>query len=168
MNLARFLSPKCICLEAKSMPPEGDDDEISKKDIQGYRESIIKENAALLYRSGKVQNLSKLRQELLNREKRSTSIIGSGIAIPHVRTLQAKSFAMGFLRVTAGANMDPLAEEEPIKIFIPMIAPPYEDKIYLRVYKQLAKGFLEFDAAERLLSVDSESEIVRIFNEVFR
>ncbi|WP_372365579.1 PTS sugar transporter subunit IIA [Candidatus Uabimicrobium sp. HlEnr_7] len=168
MNLARFLSPKSIRLEPISSRPEipEDEDEVSKRDMQTYREEIIKENAQLLYNSKKVQNLSKLTVELVNRERRSTSIIGSGIAIPHVRTLQTKNFVMGFLRVSEGIEMD--KEEEPIRIFIPMVAPPYDDKLYLKVYKQLAKGFLETDALDQLLGVYSEGEVIRIFNDVFR
>ena len=168
MNLARFLSPKSIRLEPNSVPPEVDDEEeeISKKDMLVYRESIIKENAQLLYNSGKVQNLNKLSVELVNRERRSTSIIGSGIAIPHVRSLQAKNFVMGFLRVSEGIVMD--EEEQPIQIFIPMVAPPYDDNLYLKVYKQLAKGFLETNALEQLLEVYSEGEVIRVFNDLFR
>ncbi|BBM85780.1 PTS sugar transporter subunit IIA [Candidatus Uabimicrobium amorphum] len=167
MNLARFLSPKSIRLEPNSEPPEIDDEEdISKKDMLLYRENIIKENAQLLYNSGKIQNLSKLSVELINRERRSTSIVGSGIAIPHVRSLQAKNFVMGFLRVSEGIVMD--EEEQPIQIFIPMAAPPYDDKLYLKVYKQLAKGFLETNALEQLLEVYTEGEVIRIFNDVFR
>ena len=88
--------------------------------------------------------------------------------MPHVRTLQSKTFIMGFLRVKQGVPMDTSLEEDPIKIFIPMVAPPYDDKIYLKVYKQLAKGFLESDAIHELMEASSEGEVIKIFNNMFR
>ncbi len=168
MNFAQFLSPECICLDMKTGPLVSlDEEEPSPRMKKQHIEAVVKEIAQVLYNSGKIQNLSKLTNELIYRERKSSSGIGLEVALPHLRCLQTKSFIMGFARSHEGLYFNSI-DEEPVKIFIAMAAPPYDDKHYLKIYKLLSKAFLETDAKEQLLEAHSPSQVIRIFNQIFR
>ncbi|HEX7400862.1 MAG TPA: PTS sugar transporter subunit IIA, partial [candidate division Zixibacteria bacterium] len=114
----------------------------------------------LLDRSGRIGNKKKCLVDFVNREKKATTGIGHGIAIPHIRTMQAKEFLMGFARSKEGYDFDSL-DGELVHLFFVMAAPPYEDALYLKIFKALAE-ILQFDYfREELLNVTSEYEVIR-------
>jgi mannitol/fructose-specific phosphotransferase system IIA component (Ntr-type) len=124
------------------------------------KETILKELVDLLDISGKVGNKRKLLVDLVNREKKASTGIGQGIALPHVRTMQAKEFIMGLARSKKGYDFDSL-DKEPIHLFFVMAAPPYDDALYLKAFKALAE-ILRFDYfREEVLNASSEYEILR-------
>jgi mannitol/fructose-specific phosphotransferase system IIA component (Ntr-type) len=98
--------------------------------------------------------------DFLNREKKATTGIGHGIAIPHIRSMQSKEFLMGLARSKEGYDFDSI-DKGPVHLFFVMAAPPYDDDLYLKVFKALAE-ILRFDYfREELLNVTSEYEIIR-------
>ena len=48
-------------------------------------------------------------------------------------------------------------------IFLVLLAPPYDDKLYLKVYREAAELFLRPDVLAWLLQADSESEVFQFF-----
>jgi len=95
---------------------------------------LLEEMVDLLCLSGEIGNRNKALQDLYNRERKATTAVGHGIAIPHVRTKQAKSFVIGFVRSRDGQQFDSL-DGKPVHVFFPMVAPPYDDSLYLRVFR---------------------------------
>jgi mannitol/fructose-specific phosphotransferase system IIA component (Ntr-type) len=47
-----------------------------------------------------------------------------------------------------------------------LVAPPYDDVQYLRIYKQLAEAFVNKDAARILMEAADEGEVIRAFKEL--
>jgi mannitol/fructose-specific phosphotransferase system IIA component (Ntr-type) len=131
-----------------------------KKRLWQTKYAILEELVNLLDQSGKVCNKKKLFIDLLNREKKASTGIGKGIAFPHVRTMQARDFVMGFARSTPGYDFDSL-DQDPVHLFFVMVAPPYDDSLYLKVFKSLA-SLLQYDSfRQELLDAQSEHEIIR-------
>ncbi|MCH7878045.1 MAG: PTS sugar transporter subunit IIA, partial [candidate division Zixibacteria bacterium] len=86
--------------------------------------------------------------------------IGYGIAIPHIRSMQAKSFMIAFARSSRGYDFGAL-DNKPTKLFFVMAAPPYDDIQYLRVFKALAE-ILRYDSfREELHNAKTPYEIIR-------
>ena len=78
---------------------EGSDDgELSDREVFKLKERVIQHLCEMLERSGRVTNPRKLYTDLRNREAKASTGIGSQIAMPHVRTQQAKGFAMAVAR----------------------------------------------------------------------
>ena len=152
------------------MVPEWDEDIAEDNGTQHGRERrevVISEIAGLLSASGKVNNASKLRASLIHNERRFSCAIGCGVAIPHARCMQSRNLVMGFARVgNDGIDFD-APDTEKVKLFIAMTAPPYDDKLYLKVYKAIAEAFLHTDVKKRLLEASEPGEIIRTFNEYF-
>jgi len=121
---------------------------------------VLERLAGLLERSGKVSNQTKLHTDLWNREKKATMALGRGIAVPHVRTMQARDFAMAVGIAREGIPWG-APDSEPVRIFLAMVAPPYEDRTYLQVYQKIGRLFERENAAEVMLEARSAGEIIR-------
>ena len=166
MNFARFLSPASIDLYADFSCYEEGEEEFTKKQKQQNREEVLYNIAELLDASGRVNNCSQLYKSLKNNNRKASSAIGEGIAIPHARCMQSKNLTMCFLRCMEGVDFDS-PDDTKVNIFIGITAPPYDDKLYLRLYKSIAKALLETDVKDVLLDVEEPGEVIRAFNTYF-
>jgi len=150
--------------------PEGelpeDFDVHDERNFDRVRDEILEEICDLLEASGAVTSRSKLFRDLQNREKKAGTAVGGGVAIPHVRTLQAREFAMCFARSGEGLPFR-APDGEPVRLFFGLVAPPYEDRQYLRVYASLAGVLRDAESAHELLSAEEPSEVLRTL-ETFR
>lgn len=163
MNLARLLKPEHVLLELATVDlPEEERAEIPRPQyVARIKESVLAELVDLVNRSGRVSNRNKLLQDLINRERKATTGLSSGVAIPHVRTIYAKELLVGFARSTPGVEFDCL-DNQPAHLFFVMVAPPYDDTIYLRLYRQLAEAFSQRDFRMEFMAAQSEGEVLRL------
>ncbi|MBI4601671.1 MAG: PTS sugar transporter subunit IIA [Planctomycetes bacterium] len=165
MTFRRFLPPEAIRLELRTgLLPEGElpegFDPMGRQNLSRIREGVIGELSELLAATGEVANSSRLFRDLFNREKKAVTAVGQGVAFPHVRTLQVKTFIMAFGRSLEGLPFE-APDDEPVKLFFAMAAPPYDDRTYLRVYKSLAQLLLVPQHYQLFLDAREPSEILR-------
>ncbi len=167
----RFLRPEAVKLAlATRAVPEGDlpegFDPGSEKNLDRIREGVIDELCGLFDATGSVSSRSKLFKDLLNREKKAVTTVGSGIALPHVRTLQAREFVMCFARSIEGLPFR-APDEEPVHLFFGMVAPPYDDRIYIKVYQHLASFLIDPEHVQQFLEAEEPGEVLRLLD-IFR
>ncbi|KPJ59715.1 MAG: hypothetical protein AMJ46_10210 [Latescibacteria bacterium DG_63] len=162
MRLSRYLTPQLVELELDSLVDLEFPEELSEqRRVRETKERIVAVLCDVLNRSGSVRNVRRLFRDLHNREKKATTGIGKGVAMPHVRTLQVKKFVIAFARSEKGLEFDAL-DENPVSIFFAMATPPDNDRFYLRVYRSLAE-ILRFDETIRELKTARDPhEIIRI------
>ena len=162
MRWHRVLGPDRIKLELRT--PPGDPEEEMAAGREERKEAILWELVELLERSGKVVNANKLFIDLRNRERKATTGIGEGLAIPHVRTIQAREFVVALGRSTPGIDFGSI-DGRRVHIFLAIVSPPYEDKAYLKVYQRVGRMFAGTDLVQRLLAAGDEHEIIRILSD---
>lgn len=166
MRLTKFLKPELIELDLKSrMPAEIDPDANLERIRREHKESVVRELAQLLCRSRDVANEKKLFIDLWNREKKATTGVGDGIALPHVRTMQARQFIMAIARSSSGIDFDAV-DGKPVHLFIAMVSPPYDDHLYLKIYRQIGRMFARGTLKERILSAESADEVIALMGSV--
>ena len=123
---------------------------------------VLDEVVSLFCRSGQVRNGSKLYRDLLNRERRATTAIGEGLAIPHVRTMQPRGLVICFVRCSEGVEFISL-DEKPVHFIFGVITPPYSDKEYTECLSWLSRMFSEcFWLKDSLMSAETPSEVREI------
>ncbi len=170
MNVLRFLHPECIKLDLDtrvSDPVEGESDVQRDKRQHKDKERVLVELADLFDRSGLVVNRSKFLRDLTNRERKATTALAPGIAIPHVRTLQVRAFVMGFARAAGeGVPFDSL-DGGPTKLFFLLASPPYDDRTYLAVYRELAQLVLDEDAFAALHQARVPQDVFNVLRGFF-
>ena len=124
------------------------------------KSKIINELVSILENDSRIGNRTKLVTDFINREKKATTGIGNGVALPHIRSLQAKDFMVAFARSAQGYDFESL-DDEPVHLFFIMAAPPYDDSLYLKVFKSLAEMLQYESFRQELMSVESPGEIIR-------
>ncbi len=164
MSFRRYLPEKAVRLDlrTKLLPDDApeDFDPKSRQNLSRIREGVINEVCELLVETGEVANPARLFRDLHNREKKAVTAVGHGVAFPHVRTLQVKSFVMAFGRSPEGLPFE-APDGESVHLFFAMAAPPYDDRTYLKVYKALASLILDPEHHELFLAAKEPSEILR-------
>jgi len=160
LNIARFMSEELIKLELETVTPEYVEGSSVEKWRQRSKEMVLDELVSVLEASGQIGNRTKFLTDFVNRERKATTAIGYGLAIPHIRSMQAKNFMLGFARSSRGYDFGAL-DEEPTRLFFVMAAPPYDDMQYLRVFKALAETLRYESFREELLSLQTPYEVIR-------
>lgn len=161
MNLARYFREDLVKLEMTTVVEPLGEEQSESKWQQNIKENVLDELVTLLESGVRIGNRTKLLNDYINRERKATTGIGHGIAIPHVRSMQAKEFSIAFARSSQGYYFDSL-DNQPAHLFFIMAAPPYDDDFYLKVYKSLAE-MLQYDSfREELLSMQTEGELMRV------
>lgn len=161
MNISRYLNEDAVKLEMETAidPPE------EGQSVERWREQakslILLELVDLLDETHRVGNRNKLLIDFVNREKKAGTAIGHGIAFPHIRSMQATEFMMAFARSSAGYDFG-APDNEPVRLFFVMAAPPYEDSLYLKVFKSLAEMLQYESFRQELLDAQYPGEILRI------
>ena len=160
MNLSRYLTEDLVKLEMTTAVDERPENGSADKWKLRVKEAVLDELVALLDSGSRVGNRSKLLLDFVNREKKATTGIGYGVAIPHIRSMQAKEFMLAFARSEQGYEFDSL-DGQPAHIFFVMAAPPYDDNMYLRAFKSLATMLQHESFREELMTIKSPGEVIR-------
>ena len=160
MNLSRCIDEKMVKLEMTTEVEPLEEGMPIDRWRQENKVLILSELVDLLQQGSRVGNPKKLLLDFVNRERKATTGIGHGVAIPHIRSVQAKDFMIAFARSTPGYDFGAL-DNEPTHLFFIMAAPPYDDSLYLRVFKSLAEMLQYESFREELMSITSPGEVIR-------
>lgn len=160
MNLSRYLTEERVKLAMTTVIEPYTNGGSRDKWLQRSKELVLEELVDLLDQGARIGNRNKLLIDFVNREKKASTGIGHGVAIPHIRSLQAKEFVLAFARSQDGYEFDSI-DKAPSHLFFVMAAPPYDDSFYLKAFKALAE-MLRYDSfREELMSVQSPGEVIR-------
>lgn len=132
-------------------------------------EGLLARISELLDASGQVANSYNLLAALTENTRRVSACIGEGFAIPHVRTMQVRNLTFALLRCKQGIDLDAY-DGQLVQIFLGMVAPPYNDRLYLQVYRRLAEVILDVHIKfkPRLLAAESTEEMIQILDECYQ
>jgi mannitol/fructose-specific phosphotransferase system IIA component (Ntr-type) len=155
------MNPELIRLEMRTVPPEMPENGGKKKWIFDVKELLLDELVEILDPTGKIGNRKKLILDFSNRERKASTGIGKGFAIPHIRSMQAKDFIIAFARSNVGYEYDAI-DGQPVKFFFIMAAPPYDDTLYLKVFKAISE-LVSFDSfGDQLMAATEPFDVIKI------
>lgn len=169
MSLLRYLRPELIKMEmeTKEDPELLEDPDVSIRYKRELKNRILEEICELMENAGVVANRSKLLTDMINREKKASTGLGGGMALPHVRTMQVRSFTVALLRHPEGVWFD-APDGKPVHLFIAMAAPPYEDQQYLKLYRSVGKAMESYpELVEAVVEADTEEALRRVLKFYF-
>jgi mannitol/fructose-specific phosphotransferase system IIA component (Ntr-type) len=168
VSFLRFFRAECIEaeLDVELIEPQEDETEAQRaKRLAKCKDRVLDALTSIYERSGLVVNRSKFLKDLDHRERKATTAIAPGIAIPHVRTLQMRGFVMGFARAKGDGVPFLSLDGEPTKLFVLLASPPYDDRAYLQVYKGLAPLLLDEDFTDELVAAPNAQAIYQAFRQ---
>ncbi len=168
VQITRYLRPEVVRLgmmngHREEIDPEKD----PAKERARLKNEVVDELVDLFMLTGVIRNRSKFHHDLLSREKKATTAIGRGLALPHVRSMQPKQFCMVFARSRDGVEYDS-PDGELVHLIFGMAAPSYDERMsaeYLQIYKWIGRCFKEEEwLPEALLRAENEHEIIGILS----
>jgi PTS system fructose-specific IIC component len=169
MNILRFLHHDCIHLDMAFRPTPAEVDELPahrERRLAADKEAILAELAEVMDRSGAIVNRVKFLKDLINRERKATTALGPGIAIPHVRSLQVRTFIMGVARAPGDGYDFASLDGRPTRLFLMLASPSHRDsdydRIYLAVYRQFAEMIQLGWVVESLLDANTPQDVLNI------
>jgi len=139
-------------LEASTMKPEL---EARKKN------DALQELVELLHRAGKIEDPEATLKGLIDREKLTSTGIGSGIAIPHLLSPQAKQTVMAFGRKREGLRFDSV-DNQPVTLIFLVVGPKHQEYAHLRLLSHLSRLLHDGRFRQALLDATTPEEILQI------
>lgn len=116
----------------------------------------------LAYERG-IGNVEHAYEEVLKRENETPSLLGPGIAIPHVRLDSVDSIVVGMATSATGIEYGP-SVTEPVKLIILILVPKTAPGAYLQALSSLAKICQEPGTADVVAKRTSAAEVWRFFD----
>ncbi|MCD6098864.1 PTS sugar transporter subunit IIA [bacterium] len=162
MKLSQVLKEETVNLNiTQGKLPDKPVEEYTHADRWKMKENVIRQIVELIDRSGLVGNKKKLLLDFINREKRCTTAIGSGIAIPHVRTMQVRGFVFAIGISKEGVYFASI-DGAPTHIFFILASPPYDDSDYLQIYRRISELVQNRNISLELTTTESPGELIRV------
>lgn len=128
------------------------------------KDSVIDELVETLERAGKLTDKATFKQEILKREKHTTTGIGDGVAIPHAKTNAVKEPAIAFGRSSHGIDYDSL-DGQPSKLFFMIAASEGANNEHLETLSRLSSMLIDETFRTTLLQAASKKEILDAINQ---
>lgn len=166
MNLARFLKEERVDLDLDALVTQRDaelaeaGEEVDEHAPLDF-ERVVEHMAELLLRSDQVGNARKLTQELVQCQRRTATLLGRGVAMPHVRTMQVRRLVMAVGVSRHGLPVDGTPDDEPLRLVVALVAPTYDDKTSLQVQRRIGEKLEEEGWLDEVLAAEEPGEVVR-------
>lgn len=133
--------------------------------LQGTtKEEIIDEMLDVLVKAGKVENKSVAKECVLDRERKMSTGMKHGIAIPH-----GKTDSVNDLVACIGISDNPVdfdsLDQEPCRIFIMTLSPVNKTGPHLQFLAEVSLLFKSADKRQQILETQDKEEVIRILTQ---
>ncbi len=128
------------------------------------KESVILEIVDCLYRNKKIKDKKAILEDLLGREKRGSTGIGDGIAIPHARIFELKEPVLFVGLSRRGIDFSSL-DGKPVYIIVLFLTPLLESELHLKILSKVAQLLDNKLFVKRLLECSSNDELYRVLKQ---
>jgi PTS system nitrogen regulatory IIA component len=126
------------------------------------KDGVLKELADLLAQDREVRDSKILLEMLRKRESLGSTAIGSGVAIPHGRSLAIANIKILFARHQKGVDFD-APDGIPVHLFFLIVAPPLDrNNEYLPLLGQIAELVKENVARENLMKAATFADLKQV------
>jgi mannitol/fructose-specific phosphotransferase system IIA component (Ntr-type) len=125
------------------------------------KEEIIDELLQTAARSGKIEDLAAARKSVLERERRMSTGMKNGIAIPHGKTDAVKDLVACIGIADEAVDFDAL-DREPCRIFIMTLSPADKTGPHLQFLAEVSLLFRSDEKRAAILAAQSPDEILKV------
>ena len=126
------------------------------------KNAVIEELIDLLMKSGKVNDKQAALECVMERERKMSTGIQFGIAIPHGKSDAVEEMVACIAVDKKGVDFDAL-DREPSVIFIMTISPLQKTGPHVQFLAEISQLLKEEDIRKKILASDNPEEILKIF-----
>lgn len=128
------------------------------------KEEIIDEMLDILVKCGKVTDKAVAKNCVMDRERKMSTGMKHGIAIPHGKTDSVRDLVACIGVSDNPVDFDSL-DQEPCRIFIMTLSPINKTGPHLQFLAEVSLLFKSAEKRQRLLETDDKAEVIRILTE---
>jgi len=128
------------------------------------KESAINELIDLFINDPRVDDIQKVRQAVLDREKIMSTGVGKGFAIPHGKTDSVKEIIAAFGRKKDGIEYDAL-DGNPVNLIFLLVGRDTMISAHIKLLSRVSRMMNKDDFRLRLLNAETSEEIMNVFLE---
>jgi len=128
------------------------------------KESAINELIDLFINDPRVDDIEKVRQAVLDREKIMSTGVGKGFAIPHGKTDSVKEIIAAFGRKKDGIEYDAL-DGNPVNLIFLLVGRDTMISAHIKLLSRVSRMMNKDDFRLRLLNAETSEEIMNVFLE---
>ena len=127
-------------------------------------ESVVREVSARAATAG-VGSEELIAGKLLERERAHTTVIGSGLAVPHatVPGLDEPVIGIAFAREPVAFGSD---ASDPVRVFFVLLSPPGREREHVKLLARICRLGRSEHFLERLELTDTDEDIVRVVESI--
>ena len=126
------------------------------------RDAALAELVQLPHQAGLVADPGAVVQQLIERERQMSTVVGHGLAIPHVLTAEVAEPVILLGRSRRGVAFSSSLFRRPVRLLFVILAPQSEQGRYLEILSSLARLLKHRKVGERLLQATSSAEAVSV------
>ena len=144
--------------------------EILKRDLlipnlqSRNKKGVLEELAGILVNQGKLTDLEKVVEVLLDREKLGSTGIGDGIAIPHGKVKDLREVVASFGRSREGVDFGSI-DQKPTHLFFLLVAPENSAGVHLKALARISRLLKDPNFRRRLMGAENVEELFQIISE---
>ncbi len=128
------------------------------------KEEAINSLIDLFKNDPRVEDVDKVREAVLEREKVMSTGVGKGFAIPHGKTNSVKEIIGAFGRVKNGINYEAL-DGKPVNLIFLLVGKDNLISTHIKLLSRISRLMNKDDFRNRLLDAKDEAEIIKLFGE---
>lgn len=142
MNLAKAISPDCVRLQLSATSKDG----------------VIEELVDLLCDAGKIRNRKPALKAVFEREKKLSTGMRDGIAIPHGKSDEVDRLVAAVGLVPEGVEFDSM-DKKPAKIIVLTVSPAQRTGPHIQFLGDINRLLIDDLAREKILACTSVGEL---------
>lgn len=128
------------------------------------KKGVLEELAAVLVDQGKLSDLERVVEVLLDREKLGSTGIGDGIAIPHGKIKDLGGVVASFGRSREGVDFESI-DQKSTHLFFLLVAPENSAGVHLKALARISRLLKDPSFRRRLMEAESREELFQIISE---
>lgn len=125
------------------------------------KDAIIEELVDLLVKSGRIKDRKAALKAVLDREKKMSTGLQNGIAIPHGKTDTVESLVAALGLKKAGVPFDSL-DGNPAQIFLITLSPASRTGPHIQFLADISRVLHDAATRQRVLDATSEDEVINL------
>ncbi len=148
MKISNFLKPSQIISDLKG----------------STKEEIITELITIFKEDVRVSNIDKMKEAVLDREKKMSTGVGKGFALPHGKTEAITEIIAAFGRVKQGIEYEAL-DHQPVYLVFLLVGKENLVGPHIKLLSRISRMMNKDEFREKLMQAEDADEIFSIFQE---
>ena len=129
------------------------------------KEELLKKLVGYLAENGLIGDVEDVYQKLVSREKKISTGVGKGVAVPHLLTDEVKKPVILIGTLSSGVGFESV-DGKPVKVVFLVLSPQGDVSLHLGLLSKIAKIACYENAIDEIAEADDPAEVIDLIERV--